>query len=162
MIRRITRSCSFSINLVSFRTFRRPLFPRPVSCMGLFGRFLQQGSSSEQLKYLHLSFETKLFCQSFHFEFFAPTFHAMASLYKSQELTKSASSIFQLFCWSIFLSFYLRDKKSGRLKLTKICFEAQLNVPISQLNIKFLNLTGTKIKKLNSWKHQHHCGQNDI
>ena len=157
MIRRVTHAHSVSIWYHS----DVPYSPDQFLAWDFFCRFLQQGSSSEQLKYLHLSFETKLFCQSFHFEFFAPTFHAMASLYKSQELTKSASSIFQLFCWSIFLSFYLRDKKSGRLKLTKICFEAQLNVPISQLDIKFLNFTGTEIKNLNSWKHQH-CGQNDI
>ena len=29
-------SCTFRSNLVSFRTFRRPLFPKPVSCPGLF------------------------------------------------------------------------------------------------------------------------------
>ena len=30
---------------LSFRTFRRPLFPIPVSSLGLFSRFLQQDSS---------------------------------------------------------------------------------------------------------------------
>ena len=39
-------SCSFQTNLVSFRTFRRPLFPKPVSWLGLFCRFLQQDGSS--------------------------------------------------------------------------------------------------------------------
>ena len=29
-------SCSFRTNLVSFRTFRRPLFSKPVFCPGLF------------------------------------------------------------------------------------------------------------------------------
>ena len=36
----------FRTNLVSFRTFTRPLFPKPVSCPGLFCRFLQQDCSS--------------------------------------------------------------------------------------------------------------------
>ena len=35
----------FRTNLVSFRTFRRPLFPKPVSLLELFCRFLQQDSS---------------------------------------------------------------------------------------------------------------------
>ena len=39
-------SCSFSTNLVSFRTFKRSLFPKPVSCPEIFCRFLQQDSSS--------------------------------------------------------------------------------------------------------------------
>ena len=39
-------SCSFRTNLVSFRTFRRPLFPKPVSCPGLFFyRFLHKHGS---------------------------------------------------------------------------------------------------------------------
>ena len=33
-------SCSFRTKLVLFRTFRRPLFPKPVSCPGLFLPFL--------------------------------------------------------------------------------------------------------------------------
>ena len=37
-------SCSFRTNWASFRTFRRPLFPKPVSRLGLFCRFLQQDS----------------------------------------------------------------------------------------------------------------------
>ena len=32
----VSYSCSFRTNLVSFRTFRLPLFPKPVSCLGLF------------------------------------------------------------------------------------------------------------------------------
>ena len=39
-------SCSFRTNLVSFRTFRRHLFPKPISWLGLFCHFLQQDSSS--------------------------------------------------------------------------------------------------------------------
>ena len=37
------------IYLVSFRTFRRPIFPKPVSWFGLFCRFLQQDYSSIKL-----------------------------------------------------------------------------------------------------------------
>ena len=36
----------FRINLVSFRTFRRPLFCKPVSWQGLFCHFLQQTGSN--------------------------------------------------------------------------------------------------------------------
>ena len=38
-------SCSFRTNLVSFRTFRRLLFPKPISWQGLFCHFLQQSGS---------------------------------------------------------------------------------------------------------------------
>ena len=38
-------SCSFRTNLVSFRTFRRSIFPKPVSWLGLFCLFLQQDRS---------------------------------------------------------------------------------------------------------------------
>ena len=41
-----SHSYSFRTNLVSFRTFRRPLFPKPVSWQVLFCHFLQQSSSS--------------------------------------------------------------------------------------------------------------------
>ena len=34
------RNCSFRTNLVSLRTFRRSLFPKPVSCPGLILPFL--------------------------------------------------------------------------------------------------------------------------
>ena len=36
----------FRTNLISFRNFRRPLFPKPVSWLGLFCRFFQQDGSS--------------------------------------------------------------------------------------------------------------------
>ena len=39
-------SCSFRSNLVSFRSFRRPLISKPVSCTRLFYRFLHQHYSS--------------------------------------------------------------------------------------------------------------------
>ena len=44
-------SCSFRTNLVSFRTFRCPLFPKPVSCPGLFCCFLQQDCSNPKFKH---------------------------------------------------------------------------------------------------------------
>ena len=40
--------CSFKTNSVSFRTFRCPLFPKPVSWLELFCRFLQQTGSTFQ------------------------------------------------------------------------------------------------------------------
>ena len=46
MINGVSHSCLFRTNLVSFRTFRRPLFHKPVYWLGLFCRFLQQDSSS--------------------------------------------------------------------------------------------------------------------
>ena len=39
-------SCSIRINLVSFRTFRCHLFPKPVACFGFFYCLLQQDSSN--------------------------------------------------------------------------------------------------------------------
>ena len=80
---------------------------------------------------------------------------------KVRSWQKALHQFSNFFVGAFFFLFTFVTKKSGRLKLTKICFEAQLNVPISQLDIKFLNFTGTEIKNLNSWKHQH-CGQNDI
>ena len=40
-------SCSFRTSLLLFRTFRCPLFPKPVSWLGLFCRFLQQDGSRD-------------------------------------------------------------------------------------------------------------------
>ena len=39
-------SCSFRTNLVSFKTFKHSLFPKPVPFLDYFCRFLQQDSSS--------------------------------------------------------------------------------------------------------------------
>ena len=39
-IKLILNACSFRINLVSFRTFRQPLFSKPISWLGLFLPFL--------------------------------------------------------------------------------------------------------------------------
>ena len=50
-------SYSFRTNLVSFRTFRYPLFPKTVSWLGLFCCFLQQdGSSFNWCQYNLLTF----------------------------------------------------------------------------------------------------------
>ena len=46
-------SCSFRNNLVSFITFISPLFPKPVSWLGLFCCFLQQESSNTLQHYNH-------------------------------------------------------------------------------------------------------------
>ena len=47
---KLIHSCSFRTNLVSFRTFRRPLFPKPISWLRLFYRFLQQHGSSRAIQ----------------------------------------------------------------------------------------------------------------
>ena len=50
-------SCSFRTNFVSFRTFRHPRFPKPVSWLGLFCRLLQlDGSTSFIKRYFSKSF----------------------------------------------------------------------------------------------------------
>ena len=60
---------SFRTNLDSFRTIRLPLFPKPVSLLGLFCRFLQQGSSNAAWKkgYLPNLLESALLHQIFVF-----------------------------------------------------------------------------------------------
>ena len=40
------QSCSLRTNFVSFRTFKCPIFPKPVSWLGLFLRFLQETGSN--------------------------------------------------------------------------------------------------------------------
>jgi hypothetical protein len=46
LIKGVTHAHLGTNNSVSFKTFRRPLFLKPVSWLGLFCRFLQQDSST--------------------------------------------------------------------------------------------------------------------
>ena len=59
----LAHSCSFRTNLVSFRTFRLPLFPKPVSWLGLFCRFLQQTGYTVYILGFGFVYDAELKCK---------------------------------------------------------------------------------------------------